>query len=283
MAPPLLAAPGLVPGRGSLAVERVAGASAVTGARAAAPLKLLVPRPRGPAAWAYAATYGGGLVAGDTIDIDVSVGPGAAALVGTQASTKVYAGEGRPASQSLHARIAEGALLALLPDPVCPFADAVYHQHQRIDLAEGASLALIDMLTSGRAARGERWRFASYRSTTEVHLGGQLALRDALHLEDTPGSSIADRMDRFHALAAVLLLGPALAAPAAALLDRLSGRLSGAPAPLRARLYTAASPVPGGALLRIAGEDPEEVVAFARRALAPLAERLGEDPWSRKY
>ena len=44
----------------------------------------------GASAWAYAATYGGGLVGGDSVSMRVEVGAGASALVATQASTKVY-------------------------------------------------------------------------------------------------------------------------------------------------------------------------------------------------
>src|SRR5438128_729572 len=94
------------PGHGSLAFVKVRGTTVLTRAIAASPLRLLHPANSGSAAWAYAATYGGGLLGGDAIDLDVSVGPGAAAMLSTQASTKVYRAD-VPASQRLRAHAAD--------------------------------------------------------------------------------------------------------------------------------------------------------------------------------
>ncbi|AKT38639.1 urease accessory protein UreD [Chondromyces crocatus] len=270
-------------GGGTLGVARVDGASAVVSSRADAPLKLLVPRPRGPAAWIYAATLGGGLLPGDSIDLDLDLAPAAAALVATQSSTKIYPSDGRPSVQTLRARLADGAFLAWLPDPLCPFAGAIYRQHQRIDLSPGASLALVDAIVSGRAARAERWQFTSLHCTTEIFVDGRLTIRDALHLEDDADLSVADRMGRFDALATVLLLGPALAEAAAGLVERFAATPLRAEPRQLASLHTAVNPVAGGALLRIAGERIEEVTAAVRSALQVLTPLLGEDPWARRW
>lgn len=272
------------PGRGSIVVERVASASAVVGARASAPLKILVPRPRGASAWAYAATFGGGLVAGDFIDLDIRVGDGAAALCATQASTKIYkSGNGLPARQTLSARVGDGGLLALLPDPVCLFADAIYRQRQTVELARGASLVLVDALVSGRAARGERYRFASYRTHNEISVEGELVALDAATLEDTPECSIADRMGRFDAIATAILIGPRVAASAMALVEEVAVMPVRAPDRGRLPLLATSSPIAGGAVVRVAGEEPEAVAAFLRRSLAFLPALLGDDPWARKW
>ena len=96
-------------GSGRLRVTLVDGASAALAMEAHAPLKLLVPCPRGPTVWAFAATFGGGLVAGDRIAMEVMVDTGATAAIGTQASTKIYRCEtGVAAEQSLVARVASG-------------------------------------------------------------------------------------------------------------------------------------------------------------------------------
>lgn len=287
-APSAAASPKLTPGAGRIEVTRADGASAVVGLAARAPLHLLVPRPRGLAAWAYAATFGGGLVAGDTVSLAVNVGPGARALLGTQASTKVYRSEGLPARQHLEARVDEGALLAVLPDPVVCFAGAVYAQRQRFDLAPGASLLFVDGLGAGRAARNERWRFASYRSVTEVYAAGRLLAREALVLDDGPEGSIAQRLGRFDALAFVVLLGPLLEATARVIVAQLGDRRvelspGAAVAPTRAPILLAsASPVAGGAVIRVAAERPEDIANFLRNLLETVPTLLGDDPWARR-
>jgi len=271
------------PGKGSIVIEVVAAASAVISAAASAPLKLLVPRPRGMSAWAYAATFGGGFLAGDVVDLDIRVGPGARALCATQASTKVYKSErdawGR---QTVSAAVGEGGLLALLPDPVCAFAGARYAQRQTIELARGASLVLVDTLVSGRAARGERYRFSSYRTHTEIFVEGSLVAVDAMKLEDTPESRVSERMGRFDALVTAFILGPLVETNAAALVESFAKEPAGVPDRPQPILKTA-SPLPGGVMLRVAAEDPEAAAALLRRSLAFLPELLGDNPWARKW
>lgn len=77
-------------GFGSLHVSFVHGASAVVGCRSQTPVSILTPRPRGSSVWAYTSTFGGGMVAGDTVRLDIRVDPGANCFLGSQASNKIY-------------------------------------------------------------------------------------------------------------------------------------------------------------------------------------------------
>jgi urease accessory protein len=262
-----------------VAVVFVEGASAVVSCVSSTPLRLLTPVPRGRAVWIVAASHGGGLVGGDRVDVALSVGPGAAACLGTQAETKVYRPAGEAgAAQALTAVVGPGGFLAVLPDPVSPYAEARYDQAQRFDLAAGASLVLLDAVTAGRAARGERWRFARYRTLNEVAVDGALVLADGLHLEAGRGPPLADRLAGFELLATVVLLGPAAAAGARALLEATAR----APADGRAAALTAASPLRGGALLRLAARSVEEGMALLRAHLAFVKVPLDGDPLLRR-
>ena len=254
------------------------GATALTRVRAGSPLKVLNPRNAGPSAWVYLATYGGGLVGGDAVSIDVSVGPGAHALVSTQASTKVYRSE-RGASQRLHARADDGSLLVLLPDPVTCFAGSRYTQEQHVRMHAGASLVLVDWLTAGRVGSGERWQFDEYRSQTRVWQDDRLILHDGLALSPGDGA-LVERMDRFNCLAMAVVAGPAFRATAA----QLAGSLGSAAVPRRADLLIAAAPLGNdGVLLRVAGLSVEQVGAALRHYLAIVPTLLGDDPWSCKF
>jgi urease accessory protein len=263
-----------------LAFRCVDGATALVAAEARSPLQILAPRRRGPSAWAVLASHGGGLVAGDHLSIEASVGPGAVALLATQAETKVYRAEGgRTARQDLDASVAEGGVLAVLPEPVSAFAGARYAQRQRFDLDAGASLLLVDALVAGRTARGERWALERLRADLEVRVEGRLAAADALLLEPGAPSLLAQRLTRFDAIALVVVLGPAFAGAARALLDAVGAR----PASPGAALLVSASPLPGGALLRCAAERVEELGAFLRGALTFAAGVLGDDPFQRRW
>lgn len=250
----------------------------MTRAVATSPLRLLTPRNHGPAAWIYAATYGGGLVDGDALRLEVSIGAGATAMLSTQASTKVYRSP-RGTSSELDATIGAGGLLALLPDPVVCFADSRYRQAQRVRLEEDATLVLLDWLSCGRRAAGERWKFDRYESRLDVRRNGRLALLDATALEADSGS-LLERAGRFNVLCTIVLIGPAVRAEAA----RSVSSVSSLPLEKRAAILAGASPLgDDGCIVRIAGIAFEDVAAVVRRHLDFVPVLLGDDPWARKW
>lgn len=269
----------------ALEVQCLSGQSTVTSAFASEPIKLLTPRARGPSVWAFTSSFGGGLVAGDETQLDLNLGPNARCFLGTQASTKVYRNPASlPCGHRTQAFLADDALLVFAPDPVQLFADAAYTQRQSFHLAPTASLVLVDWLTCGRAARGERWAFTAYSSRNEVSMGAgapsDLVYLDAMHL-DTGDDDFTSRhrSGRFHCFATVLMLGPLVSGLAGQWLHETSAQ------PIRrgpACLFSA-SPIREGVLWRAAGEDMEAVGQEMRRHLGQLSSLLGDEPWSRKW
>jgi len=253
-----------VSGQGCLAFEVVGNRTAITGARASAPLKLLTPKNHGDARWTFVATYGGGLVDGDAIALDVTVGENAKAVIGTQASTKVYKCPSIEATQTLEARVARGGLLVVAPDPLVPFAGARYAQRATIRLEENARLAWLDVLACGRAARGERWAFSSYSSRTRVFVNDVLACDDALVL-DAADRDLVRAMGRFDAIATLLLCGIAPRTFASN------------------EVVASSSAFSAGTCIRVAGTSTGAVTAYAREVLADVRASLGDDPWARKW
>jgi urease accessory protein len=251
-------------GEGSLAFEIVGDRTSIASARARSPLKLLTPKNHGDARWTFVATYGGGLVDGDAIALDVQVGEGAKALIGTQASTKVYKCPSGEATQTLEARVSRGGLLVVAPDPLVPFAGAKYAQRATIRLEEGASLAWLDVLSCGRASRGERWAFSRYSSRTRVFVNGALACDDALVLDSK--RELARSFGRFDAIATILLFG-----------------IEPRPVATREDVVASSSSFGAGTYVRIAGTSTAAVVAYAREVLAGVRASLGDDPWARKW
>ena len=251
-------------GEGSLVFEVVGERTAITGARARSPLKLLTPKNHGDARWTFVATYGGGLVDGDAIALDVKVGESAKALIGTQASTKVYKCPASEATQTLDAHVARGGLLVVAPDPLVPFAGARYGQRATIRLEEGARLAWLDVVSCGRASRGERWAFSRYASRTRVFVNDVLACDDALVLDAE--RDLARSMGRFDAIATIILFGITPRAVAK-----------------RDDVVTSSSAFQGGTCVRVAGTSTAAVTAHAREVLADVRASLGDDPWARKW
>ena len=265
-------------GAGSLRFVRAGTRTVVHTARARSPLRLLMPNNHGDGAWVYVASLGGGLVDGDALSLSVDVEAGASAFVGTQASTKVYRSP-RGTSQRLVARVGAGALLAALPDPVSCFAGARYVQE--IDVAlddDTATVVLVDALTCGRAARGERWAFGRYAARTRVRIGGRLVVLDALRLDPAQGD-VAARMGRFDAIATIVAAGPR----AGGVRERLLAAASTAATREASRLHAVTVLSPTASIGRLAATSAREAVAAVRALLAPLAGELGDDPFARRW
>jgi urease accessory protein len=219
------------------------------------------------------------MVAGDETRLDVQIDAGARCFLGTQASTKIYRNPNhRPCSHKVHAQLGPGALLVLAPDPIQCFAESSYEQVQTFDLADDSNLILIDWLSSGRAARGERWAFRRYASRNQVRRGNKMVLHDALRLEQ-PRLENCFRTGRFNCLATVVLVGLGLSRFSAEILTIIQ---ECAVSP-NSDLIIAASPLQEGAILRIAGVSVEQVGRKIQAHLGFIRQLLFADPWSRKW
>lgn len=249
--------------------------SEVHRARAAGPLRLLTPRAAGRAAWVVTSSLGGGLVDGDNVACEILIHPGATCLITTQASTKAYRGV---SSQQLRVRAFGDATALVVPDPVVPYRDATFTQLTSIELAAEASLALVDVVTAGRIAHGERWDAARFDSTLSITIAGTQRLVDRFVLDPEDGA-LARRLGRFEAIGTVVICGPRLAAIALAQLAELAA------IPVRREdpVVVAGSPLGDGAMFRIAGDRVQAVVEMTRALLRDACRAVGEDPWSRKF
>ncbi|KAJ8548970.1 hypothetical protein K7X08_032333 [Anisodus acutangulus] len=201
---------------GKVIVEKVRGKSTVTKCFSKYPLKFIIPTKVGSSetdvVWIYTITYGGGIVSGDSIACDITVGDGCTTVLTTQASTKVYKAVGAKSSeQVLEARIGSNAFLAVIPDPVTCFSTAKYSQRQVFKVMSDSSLLLVDWITSGRHERGEKWDFDLYKSTNHIFYDGDEPLfLDTILLEQGTCAGIAERMQDYQVIAMVILLGPKL-------------------------------------------------------------------------
>ncbi len=266
------------PGRGVLQFLRTETGTVLQRQFAQNPLKFLHPRNHGCGAWVYSSTYGGGLVGGDTLDVQIKVDAHATAFYSTQSSTKVYRSE-LATSQALHATVDSGGLLIIAPDPLVCFADSQFSQTQHFSLAGDANLVFVDWLSAGRVAMGERWAFRHYENKTTIEQHGDEILHDVLRLNPEQGP-IASRLRRFNSFASIVLCGPRLAQFGA----DIQAALAAAPLKRNADLLCTASPLRNsGTLLRILGSSVEEVGRNIHATLSFVPTLLGDNPWSRKW
>ena len=272
------------PGTAHLEFTRAGTDTVVTRAFATSPAKLIATHGRGATCWVYMATLGGGFVGGDDIRMTADVSSGARALLTTQASTKIYK-SARRSKQRITAAVEDCALLAVVPDPVVCYAGADFAQTQRYDLRGSASLVLVDGLTSGRHASGERWVFSRYESRIHITRDGHPVVADAVLLEPALGS-VAERMGRFDVFLTMVITG-ALVSDACDTILRSASQVTvqrGTRASPPADVVLAASRLrDGGVFVRMAGVSTEKVWRALRDHLSFLPPLIGDDLWSRKW
>ncbi|XP_075747092.1 uncharacterized protein LOC119168408 isoform X2 [Rhipicephalus microplus] len=161
------------------------------------PLKVFVPREAGRPCcrWVYPIVFGGGLVSGDAVHIDVTAATRTCVLLTSQSYPKVY--QSKPGEWSVQRctyNVQDGALLCVLPDITTCFADASFEQTQVAHLSVGANIVLLDWYLAGRVENGERWALARLASAINVYVEKELVLREAVDMASIAGLSIQQSM-----------------------------------------------------------------------------------------
>lgn len=186
------------------------GKSEVVTIKYSYPLKILIPEHvgNGTCRWIYPLTFGGGLVGGDKVTMEIDVQDGCCGLLTTQESTKIYHCEGeKETTQAFRFTVRDEALLCVLPDYVVCYKDAVYTQTQELRMCATSNLVYLDWLTSGRLALHEDWQFNKYLNRTEILVDGSLVFKDQVLMQDSPYLTIHQSMKNYKAIGTCVLLG----------------------------------------------------------------------------
>jgi urease accessory protein len=129
-----------------------------------------------------------GILEGDSLESDISVTRGASLLVTTPSASRVFKMRDGSAACRQHFKVADGAWLEVMPEPLVPHRGCRYLQTTKIEVERGGGLLFVDLLMPGRVAhRGEAWAWDRLCLETEVRLGGELVLRERF---DTAGSEL---------------------------------------------------------------------------------------------
>jgi urease accessory protein len=112
----------------------------------------------------------GGIVGGDELNIDVTVGSGAQALITTPGATRFYRSAGLPASQSVRLHLAENARMEWLPLETIAYPGCLAANRVQFELGAGAQCLGWDVLALG-LPEGEQ-HFSSGEITQELHWPG---------------------------------------------------------------------------------------------------------------
>ncbi len=151
-------------------------------------LRVRFPSPEAEGLSAMFVNTAGGIAGGDRFDIDIAVGEGSSLAVTTAAAEKVYRAQGPAAEVNIALKAGAGAHLSWLPQETILFDRARVFRRIDIDLAEGASLLLCEIVVFGRAAMGERMLHGEFVDRWRLRRGGRLVFAETVRLDGDIGA-----------------------------------------------------------------------------------------------
>ena len=273
-------------GVGRLVISRLGSITVLSHQSYSYPLKIITPRTDAVdhCLTCFLLNYGGGFVSGDVVRVHASIESSACKVAFiTQGSTKLFKQQQQheqSAAQTLEITVAKGCgdtVIALLPDPIQPFAQSGFKQAQILRLSGASdSLVLLDWFTSGRIAHDhEPWQFNSYESSNQVFVDGRLRLRDAICLDD---GDKAQRMKHYNCYATLIVFGPAFEVLQSTVQERFASeeRVRKQKQQGQMNIVWSASHMRQFTICKVAGENTETVREFlADLAYAPLLPIVG--------
>jgi urease accessory protein len=131
----------------------------------------------------YVVNPTGGVLQGDCLEAEIRVESGAHAIVTTPSATKLYRADHRVAESRTRLQVREGATLEFIPEPIIPFAGSRFIEDLSIDVEKGGKLLAWEILSPGRAARGELFAYDLLGLRMKLSEQGRVVLREKADLK----------------------------------------------------------------------------------------------------
>jgi urease accessory protein len=197
---------------GSVAFETVlsAGKSRRGKVHEAGSLRVRFPSPETDALSAVLVNTAGGVAGGDRFSVAIEAGHGSACTLTTAAAEKIYRTHGPAAAIDVSLQVSAGAHLAWLPQETILFDRAKLDRRIDIDLDDGASLLLAEIVVFGRAAMDETMLEGAYSDRWRLKRGGRLVFAETLRLGGGIAATLAQKaVAGGGAAVATVLIAPA--------------------------------------------------------------------------
>ncbi|MDZ8118544.1 urease accessory protein UreD [Pontiella agarivorans] len=162
-----------------LELDRIRSKTRVTRMVSRAPLRLLETGTHEDAVEIQLSSYGGGMLQGDRIGLNVRCGEATGLLLKSQANTHVYKNEiDELAVQTLHADCGDRTRVRILPEPVVLHAGAQFRQEQHWNISPTTDFVLADWMQSGRSESAEQFAFDRFESVVCIAVDGNPVLEE---------------------------------------------------------------------------------------------------------
>lgn len=125
-----------------------------------------------------------GIMKGDRQEFTYRVGEYTNLEILSQSFEKIHRMEGGCAQRNIYAEAAPHSVFCYYPQPVLPYAGSAFDSTMEIRLADETSrFFLLEIISCGRSARGERFQYRRFSSRVRVYRGGRLIYHDNTRCE----------------------------------------------------------------------------------------------------
>ena len=167
-----------------LAVAAVAGRSRIASMHQSGSSRFRLPRrPPDAPLEAVLLNTAGGMTGGDRFETDVAVGPGAEAVISSQAAERIYRRSTGTARVETRLTATGDGRLWWLPQETIVFNRAAVARSLTADVDSGATLLALEAVVLGRTAMGERLTDIAMTDAWRIRRDGRLVFADTTRLE----------------------------------------------------------------------------------------------------
>lgn len=171
-------------GAARIAFKRTGGATVLDRLHQSGAAKVRFPhRPAENPPEAVLINTAGGLTDGDRMSVELRLDAGCRAVATTQACEKIYRATAGAAEVRTSLSLAAGARLNWLPQETILFDRARLSRRLDADLAEGATLLVVEATIFGRIAHGERIRAGLFGDRWRIRRRGRLIFAEDLRFD----------------------------------------------------------------------------------------------------
>jgi len=168
----------------SVSIKNISDKSRITSLINEKPLKILNPKTHTKACHIVSSNYGGGMVQGDVVELDINCEANTKTLFSTQANSRIYKSDnGDSCTLTQNIKLDTESLFVQLNDPLILQKDSSLNQQSIFNLNNGAALIYCDWIGGGRIHMGEIWDFKAFSSSTEIYLGTKPVVLDRFEIQ----------------------------------------------------------------------------------------------------
>lgn len=172
-----------------VSIKNINGISSITTLLNEKPLKILTPKTHTNTSHIVSSNYGGGMVQGDEVSLEIKCGENTQTLFSTQANSRVYkSDDNRVCTLSQDTNIENNSLLIQLNDPLVLQKGSSLNQNTIFNLSKTARLIYCDWVSSGRVHIGEKFEFDTFFSNTEIYIDNVPVVIDRFKINTQEGN-----------------------------------------------------------------------------------------------